>query len=217
MRYVTRPLTPAARARLATTRPKRSPFDAPWFNPLELLDRELSALGVRGEFVLQIDCSEADLRLDGQLRANARPASPAVAIAIEARKGPLLFACNRFDRWQDNLRAIALGLEALRKVDRYGITSAAEQYDGFRAIGSGTPMPAAPAPMTLEDAARVLLGDDRVATVDDVLRDPSIAHTLFRAGARTAHPDAGGDPETFRRLTEARDLVAAHHQEAGRG
>jgi hypothetical protein len=34
--------------------------------------------------------------------------------------------------WQDNLRAVALGLEALRRVERYGIAQRGEQYAGWR-------------------------------------------------------------------------------------
>jgi hypothetical protein len=82
-----------------------------------LLDANSAHLGVRSEFVLQIDVEERDLRLDGELRAHARPASPAVAISVDRRDKPsLLFVCGKFPNWQDNVRAIALGLEALRKV-----------------------------------------------------------------------------------------------------
>lgn len=40
-----------------------------------------------------------------------------------------------------NLHAIALGLEALRAVDRHGITSSAEQYAGFAQLTAGGPDP----------------------------------------------------------------------------
>jgi hypothetical protein len=35
-------------------------------------------------------------------------------------------------------------------------------------------------------------------------------HQAWRIAAKAAHPDAGGDPATFRRLTEARDLLLKH-------
>jgi hypothetical protein len=47
------------------------------------------------------------------------------------------FAVDKFATWQDNLRAIALGLEALRKVDRYGITKNSEQYTGWKQLEAG--------------------------------------------------------------------------------
>lgn len=210
MRYHTRPLTAEARQRLAGVRRQRSQFDSTWSATLELLERELRQLGVRDEFVLQIDCQESDLRLDGQLRANARPASPSVAIAVETRKaGSLLFVCGRFTDWHDNVRAIALGLEALRKVERYGIVQSNEQYRGWQALPPGTPMPAAK--MTLDEAAR-LLAAEGPATASELLA--ARGHALqvmvggcFRQSARKHHPDAGGDPDLFKRLTEARDLL----------
>ena len=206
MRYITRPLTPEARARIASgARGQQSQFASTWPSTLDLLDRELWHLGVRDEFVLQIDCSEADLRIDGQLRANARHTSPAVAIAIESRsKGSLLFTCGRFNQWQDNVRAIALGLEALRKVERYGIVQSDEQYRGWQALPPGTPMPAAK--MTVE-AARELLRVEAGWITGPAIDDDADIGKAYRWAAHNAHPDHGGTAERFAAITEARDLL----------
>ena len=72
-------------------------------------------------------------------RANASPKSPAVVIAFESKHGPLQYATDAFTHWQANVRAVALGLEALRRVERYGITKHGEQYTGWKQLGSGTP------------------------------------------------------------------------------
>ncbi len=45
----------------------------------------------------------------------------------------LVYATDACEFWQHNVRSIALGLEALRAVDRYGISRRGEQYAGFRA------------------------------------------------------------------------------------
>jgi hypothetical protein len=202
MRYVTRPLSDEARLRLKGVRQEYSRFDSTWTATLGLLDRELGMLGVRHEFVLQIDVQESDLKLDGELRANARPMSSAVAISLKAKGSDLLFVCGKFPRWQENVRAIALGLEALRKVERYGIVQSNEQYRGWQALPPGTPMPAAK--MTVEEAESVLrehmYGNEHSA--------PPWAE-LYRRGAKVHHPDAGGDPDDFLRLAEARDVLGA--------
>src|SRR5690606_5164123 len=80
---------------------------------------------------------EDDIRLDGLPRANARPGHQGVVLAFDSKYGPLKYATDTFDRWQDNLRAIALGLESLRRVDRYGITKRGEQYTGWRQLPAG--------------------------------------------------------------------------------
>jgi hypothetical protein len=73
-------------------------------------------------------------RLDGRPRANATPEHPGVIVSLDSKFGHLSYPCDTFTTWQDNLRAVALALEALRKVDRYGVTKRGEQYRGFLAI-----------------------------------------------------------------------------------
>lgn len=199
-RMIVRPFTPEALARLAGSRPAGSPFSAPWSETVDVLRREVTHLGA-SEFVLMIDVQESDIRLDGAIRATARPATPSAAVAVHSRtKGDLLFTCGRFRNWQHNVRAIALGLEALRKVDRYGITESDEQYRGWQALPPGTPMPGAK--MTVEDAKFLLRSwwHGAASEHDDWA-------LLYRRAAKELHPDAGGDPEDFKRLTEARDLL----------
>src|SRR5947208_1880483 len=82
----------------------------------------------------QFAVTESDIRLDGRPRARAVASHPGVVLAFDSRHGPLKYAVDTFDRWQDNLRAIALGLEHLRAVDRYGVTRRGEQYTGWRQI-----------------------------------------------------------------------------------
>lgn len=45
----------------------------------------------------------------------------------------LVYATDACVLWRHNVRSIALGLEALRAVDRFGISRRGEQYAGFRA------------------------------------------------------------------------------------
>lgn len=187
--------------------PRQSNFSAGWADTLNLLDRELSHLGAR-EVVFQLDVTESDIRLDGMPRATAVPQTPAVVISFESIHGPLQFATDVFGNWQDNVRAIALGLESLRRVDRYGITKHAEQYTGWRQLGSGFEMPSAP--MTFEQAAVFVArsaGDEGWAA--DIEHDPSFARVLYRDAVKRLHPDAGGDTTEFQLLQEAMRIIEA--------
>lgn len=223
MRLVVRPidvwpgtLTPEGKRQYAQ-------FSASWSDTVDLLEREAKHLGVRDDVVLQLAVTERDCRLDGWIRADARPTHPGAIVSMETRHGPLRYSTDLFTGsghgysygrrtlpgWQANVRAIALGLEALRKVDRYGIAKGGEQYVGYRQLGAGTPMGPAGS-LTVEQAA-VLLCD---ATAEEVGEDPrdvdrviSVATALWRDAAKKHHPDVGGDPEYFRRLTEAKDLL----------
>jgi hypothetical protein len=194
-----------------------SHFSATWRQTLDLLATEAGNLGAT-EVVMQLAIGESDLRIDGLVRANATPAHPGVIVSFESRHGPLRYSTDRFKRgglrdhcpgWQANVRAVALGLEALRKVDRYGISTGGEQYVGYRAIGAGQPSSSS---MSVEWAARLLAYHAWHDEVDEamcslVLEDPAPA---FREAAKRLHPDVGGDPEEYRRLTEARDVLLAH-------
>lgn len=232
MRLTTRPieawpgdLTPEGRRQVAQ-------FSASWSDTQLLLEREVRFLteGDQRHVVLQLAITDRDVRNDGWIRADARPEHPGVIVSFDSLHGPLRYSTDRFSHasfsvrkgqpgscrwtteripgWQCNVRAIALGLEALRKIDRYGIASGGEQYHGWRALGAGTPMPAAQ--MTVDEAAR-LLCDATMTTIgedaSDIARVSVLAMSLWREAAKVHHPDAGGDPEMFRRLTEARDVL----------
>jgi hypothetical protein len=196
---------------------KTSPFDADWASTLDLLDRELNALNARN-VVLQVAVTERDIRANGDVRGDARPEHPGVILSFGTPKhGALSYPCDTFEHapwkhqrpehaWRHNVRAIALGLEALRKVERYGIAPRGEQYTGWKALGAGTPMPAAK--MTVEDAARfIALQAGPQLDLKAVLEAPDVA---YRRAAKRLHPDAGGLPEVFKRLVEAKRVLDEH-------
>ncbi|MDN5780080.1 MAG: hypothetical protein L0H96_24685, partial [Humibacillus sp.] len=66
-----------------------------WARTLDLLARELAALDAR-DVVLGVDVEDRHIRLDGKLRADARPDSPAVELAFDSKRGPLLYRSDRF-------------------------------------------------------------------------------------------------------------------------
>lgn len=168
---------------------EHSPFRATWGSTEQLLDRELRALHAR-DVVVMVNVTEADIRIDGRLRSNARPATPQAAIAFTTPKDPMLFACGRFRTWQDNIRAIALGLEALRKIDRYGIVQSDEQYRGWKALNAGG----------YPDWAQTLAAYSGWAT-EDVIANPDAA---YRQAVKNAHPDYGGTAEAFHHVQRAK-------------
>lgn len=143
--------------------------------------------------------------------ANVTARHPGAIVSFESNHGPLRFSCDRFDAWRGhgwraNVRAIALGLEALRKVDRYGIGTGAEQYRGFGALPPATPMGAA---MTAETAAAFVAEAACDLDAYDLLLagEPEVIRGCYRRAAAVLHPDTGGDADEFRRLIEARDLL----------
>ncbi|WP_243063223.1 hypothetical protein [Humibacter sp. RRB41] len=195
-------LTPQSRKKVAPF--KTSEFDSyrrrsvPLWSTLELLDRELRMLGATNQVML-VAISPADFRLDGKPRAQAKAEHSGVILSFTTKLGDLSYPCDTFTTWTDNLRAIALALEALRKVDRYGVTSHGEQYRGFLAL-EATAIPGGFA--TTDDALAFLgkfigLGHAEMRLIAGA---PSRA---LRRAQREAHPDTGGDAAMFQRVTLA--------------
>jgi hypothetical protein len=218
MRYKIRPLGPWLEAK---TDPRRGAhlFRANWDTTLVQLEYETAALGA-DLVIIQVDMVEGDLRRDGMLRAHARVGFPGVRVSFDSKFGPLTYATDAYDDgydwvggklkgWQANVRAIALALEALRAVDRYGVTRRGEQYSGWTAIDSR------PAEMSREQAAMFIAifaepdsTEKRSACAAAILRgDPDALAVAYKRAAKRAHPDVGGDHDTMARLSAARDLI----------
>ena len=125
-RFVALEQWPGERTRFAGA----SSFRADHSQTLRLLDRELSYLRARN-VVIQADCDRSQIRMDGMLYAGAKLRTAGIVLSFDSKHGPLSYPCDKYSNWQANLRAIALSLEALRAVDRYGVTRRAEQYKGW--------------------------------------------------------------------------------------
>jgi hypothetical protein len=212
--YTFRPLQWDRESTPVWERRSRSTFKAGWSQTLNLLRRELEHLDAE-QVVIEAGFRESDIRIDGMPKGNApQPAHPGVRIAFNSRHGALVYATDTHDYWQHNVRAIALALEALRSVDRYGVTKRAEQYRGWKAIGSGTPMPGGPG-MTRRQAADFIsehaiespLSGRPVFTPDEVFLNPGKAITAYRIAARRLHPDTGGSAAEFQQLQHAKTAL----------
>lgn len=185
-----------------------SPFASGWTATAAILQREARAIAPLGlartpDVIVQLDVTESMIRNDGHLRAGIRLDSPRVVVSIESVHGPLRYQCDRFvakpagTSWQANLRAIALGLEALRKVERYGIAGKGEQYTGWTALPSA---PAADVPFTYETAIEFVL-------IHSTALPRATRREHYLSAARHLHPDTGGDTAQFQRLQDAWRLI----------
>lgn len=169
-------------------RPQQSSrFRAPWSDTLALVRYELYRLGAREGFI-ELGLTDADIRGDGWPRASARTSHPGVVLSFESRHGHLRYGTDTFPHWQENLRAIGLGLEALRAVDRYGIGKRGEQYVGWKQLTAGP----ASEPGMVERGRRLIE-----------------QHGSVRAAIKATHPDLNpdADPDDFIAVTAAEEAA----------
>jgi hypothetical protein len=190
---------------------KYSKVRTPLTQTLKDLDRELDMIGAR-DVVVQLDISEQQLRLDGGLRSDAAAKSPPIVLTFTRKKTPYVFACDHFKRWQDNLRAIALGLDGLRRLERYHIAQTGDQYRGWLALpAAGATVPTLSTGQAATLIARLAGAPDTDARSKEILTNPANAEFCLRLAKAKTHPDAGGRNEDWTLLQEAERILRAHH------
>lgn len=100
--------------------------------------------------------------------------------------------CDRWDKIEGNVRAIALTIEAMRGMERWGAKSMIQgMFTGFTALNQKT-----------EPSCWDVLGIEAEHTHSE--EDVLIA---WRRKAKTEHPDKGGTPEKFEQLNRAKDTA----------
>lgn len=185
-------MTPAAE------RSSRWSFRANYHQTELLLARELEHLKAEN-VIIQLALPANKIRRDGFPYADAKPDHPGVILSFESPRGNLSFPCDTFELWQHNLRAIALALEALRKVDRYGVTQNNEQYKGWAKLTGPQPVFA-----TKTDAFEWLA--EMIGWNLDAVRQS--VRAAYKVAAAKLHPDRNnGDETQFRKLQAAKELL----------
>lgn len=150
-----------------------------------ILRNEIGRLGGSGVVI----STNTKLRLDGlPYSKQAQPTDKGVAVYFTYRSRSMCFACDRWDKVQDNIYAIAMTIEALRGIERWGSGDMVQQaFTGFVAL---------PAPPSPWDVLGVKPGST-----------PAEIEAAFRDKAKHCHPDAGGNHDQMATLNEARDKL----------
>lgn len=150
---------------------------------------KLLAGGRWGPDPMTVISSNVALRRDGLPLANQRnPDDPGVAVFFLYKKRQMSFACDRWQKVEHNMQAIAKTIEALRGIARWGTGDMLEAaFTGFMAL---------PAPGAAREWWEVL-GVPRHGTRDDITE-------AYRRLASINHPDRGGSASTMAAINAAR-------------
>jgi len=161
----------------------RSRFDGTFAKIRDELWAEIARLG--GQY--PVLSTNLPLKRDGMPYASQKePSDPGVAVYFERRGRQMVFACDKWDLVQDNMRSIQRTIEAIRGIERWGASEMMERaFQAFEAL---------PAPKSCWD----ILGVRPGAGADEVSR-------AYRDKARSAHPDTGGSQAAMAELNRARD------------
>jgi hypothetical protein len=213
---------PADVKRTPSANRKGALFSATWTETLKLLERELLQLEAHPDRTrIKTFHRGTVVRRDGQLRSDApQPENPGVILTFDVFKPngqrnasgqrlgkyvPVQFECDTFTHWKDNVRAIALALEALRKIERYGVARATVAEVGRKALppafeGRG---------MTVDDAWQVLARFSSF-TVEQLMGVGARIKDAYREAAMRTHPDRGGNHDDAAKVNVAYEVLKAH-------
>lgn len=165
------------------TRKRKAPLTAA--DAAVRLEAELERLGADDA---KLSTSQK-LRIDGTPRSDlSEPTDVGAAVYFTLNGKPRCLACDRWTRVADNIAALAQHIDALRRIERYGVGTMEQAFAGYAAL-----------PATSADWP-IVLGVPPTATRDEILA----AH---RRLAGEHHPDKGGRSEDMARINEARDLA----------
>lgn len=148
------------------------------------LEREITLLGA----TLPVLSTNVELRLDGIPYSNRRAVEDhGAAVYFQLRGKPIVLACDRYDRVEDNIAALAAHIDAMRKIERHGVGTVEQMFAGFTAL---------PPAMSLTDWRAEL---DEPTTLEE-------AEATYRAKAFGSHPDQPtGSHAAMSRLNAAID------------
>lgn len=152
------------------------------------LQRELERLGAE-DLTLSTNLKP---RLDGGVVANqGEPGDPGVAIYFRFKGRATVFACDGYYRVADNIAAIAAHIDALRRIERYGVGTIEQAIAGYRAL---------PADTAADWRSVFGFAPDEHVTAER-LQD------RYRERAQTAHPDKGGTDDSMMHINRAREYA----------
>lgn len=170
-----------------------------------VVHRELTVADARQRLQAELDAlraslpvlsSNIELRLDGQPRSARRePEDPGVAVYFQIGKKPRVLACDRWNTVAGNIAAIAAHIGAMRGMDRWGVGTTEQLFEGFAAL------PAATAGQRHWREVLQMIGKDYgpgAASPSRVMLEET-----RRRLAMSAHPDRGGSDARMAEINAA--------------
>lgn len=179
-----------------TASPKRSSFKNPTLarsvaNILDEVNRLQNGYTSRVQPDVIIS-SNVPLRNDGSPRADYMKSilkDKGVAVYFKKDGDSVVLCCDQYDSIESNLHAIYLSIQALRAIDRWGVSDFLKRsFSGFKAL-----------PESATNKWWVILGFPEYSKPTSF----ASAETNYKLMRKTAHPDAGGSDAAFTELQTA--------------
>ncbi|MFA6058940.1 MAG: J domain-containing protein [Taibaiella sp.] len=121
---------------------------------------------------------------------------PGVAIYFKYRGQDTSMCCDQYERIWENMYALAMAIDALRSIDRWGVSDFLKKaFTGFAAL-----------PEPGESSWPSVLRIATTATKQEII-------DAYRNLCKIHHPDVGGDRDEFQKITTAYKEALTHCNE----
>jgi hypothetical protein len=185
-----------------------SPFKTAYNRTLDKLEYELGKLCAT-DILIEAGFSLEALRNDGWPRGGTTPSHPGVVLYFKSPDGAMEFPCGTYTRFESNMHAIALTLENLRAIDRYGVTLGHQQYIGFASL------PPAPEKWSVDQAADFIASvDPNGPKADALISQADTYRKAYRNAAQKLYPRTDADSsknDGWYQLGLAKEILDKHH------
>lgn len=149
---------------------------------------------------MQLDkLGAADLTLSTNVKINLRglpyadqkPIDPGAAVYFRFKARATVLACDSYRTVAANIAALAAHIDALRRIERYGVGTIEQALAGYKALPADT----------AADWRNVF------GFTSGQLVTPKQVIDAHRARAHSAHPDKGGSDEMMQHINRAREFA----------
>lgn len=136
------------------------------------------------------------LKNDGYPYANYRqPEDKGVAVYFRYQDSDIVICCDKWDRIEDNMWAVAKTIESMRAIDRWGVSDFMKRsFTGFNAL------PPKQSDKPKREWWIVFRYSQKPGTAT---WDWSGVQAQYKSLAKQLHPDVGGSVEKFQELNQA--------------
>jgi hypothetical protein len=162
---------------------KSARFDTNFANARDAIVNEIKRF--RGKDI--VISTDIPVKNDGFPYASFKtPKDCGVAVYFTYENNQVVFACDKWDRVEDNMQAIRKTIEAMRGLDRWGVSDMLNRaFTGFTAI-----------PEKVNSNWWDVLECSKNSTVEEITK-------AYYAKAKKVHPDKGGSNEEFSKVNAA--------------
>ena len=151
------------------------------------LERQLDALGGKDGTL----STNIKLNMRGIPYGNEQPSDAGAAVYFRFKGRATVLACDSYHTVADNIAALAAHIDALRRIERYGVGTIEQALAGYKALPA-------------DSAAdwRNVFGftmQQRISAEE--------VQSAYRERAKVAHPDKGGTEEMMSHVNRAREFA----------